>query len=108
MAQAITHGRQTGKNVHPSAETGFNKRMHTLSFGVVCPVARFRLRFFITVLLSCLEQFLFGSMLSLTRISLWIFFLNMPLLPFTSIFAPFSKPHQVVIPVLGAKVIPGF
>ncbi len=34
-------------------------------------------------------------------------FLNMPLLPFTSIFAPFSEPHQAVISVLGAKVIPG-
>ena len=35
------------------------------------------------------------------------FSLNMPLLPFTSIFASFSEPHQVVILVLGAKVIPG-
>ena len=38
----------------------------------------------------------------------WSFLYNLPLLPFTSIFAPFSKPHQAVISVLGAKVTPGF
>ena len=37
----------------------------------------------------------------------WSFLPNLPLLPFTSIFAPFSEPHQAVISVLGAKVIPG-
>ena len=42
------------------------------------------------------------------RISLLKFFLsNLPPLPFTSIFASFSEPHQAVISVLGAKVIPG-
>ena len=36
------------------------------------------------------------------------FFLpNLPLFSFTSIFAPFNEPHQAVISVLGAKVIPG-
>ena len=38
----------------------------------------------------------------------WSFLSNLPLLPFTSIFAPFSGPHQAVISVLGAKVTPGF
>ena len=38
----------------------------------------------------------------------WSFLSNLPLLPFTSIFAPFSEPHQAVISVLGAKVTPGF
>ena len=38
----------------------------------------------------------------------WSFLPNLPLLPFTSIFAPFSVPHQAVIFVLGAKVTPGF
>ena len=38
----------------------------------------------------------------------WSFLSNLPLLPFTSIFAPFSMPHQAVISVLGAKVTPGF
>ena len=33
---------------------------------------------------------------------------GLPLLPFTSIFAPFSGSHQAVISVLGAKVTPGF
>ena len=37
----------------------------------------------------------------------WSFQSNLPLLPFTSIFAPFREPHQAVISVLGAKVIPG-
>ena len=36
-----------------------------------------------------------------------VFLSNLPLLPFTSIFAPFSEPHQAVIFVLGAKVTPG-
>ena len=37
----------------------------------------------------------------------WSFLSNLPLLPFTSILASFSEPHQAVISVLGAKVIPG-
>ena len=45
---------------------------------------------------SCFHGFLF-----------WGFLSNLPLLPFTSIFASFSEPHQAVISVLGAKVIPG-
>ena len=36
-----------------------------------------------------------------------VFLSNLPPLPFTSIFAPFSEPHQAVIFVLGAKVTPG-
>lgn len=106
-AQAITHGRQTGKNRHPSAETGFNKRMPIL------PLGRFA-RFHASgcVFLHYGFSFLFGDgsfgvCFLLTRISFWDFFFNMPLLPFTSIFAPFSKPHQVVILVQGAKVISG-
>lgn len=38
----------------------------------------------------------------------WSFLSNLPLLPFTSIFAPFSEPHQAVISVLSAKVTPAF
>ena len=53
-------------------------------------------------------SFSFGGFLFL-RIFSWSFFLpNLPLFSFTSIFAPFSEPHQAVISVLGAKVIPGF
>ena len=37
----------------------------------------------------------------------WNFLSNLPPLPFTSISAPFSEPHQAVISVLGAKVISG-
>lgn len=42
-----------------------------------------------------------------TDFSFEVFQSNLPPLPFTSIFAPFSEPHQAVISVLGAKVIPG-
>ncbi|MCS2634670.1 hypothetical protein NXV47_18720 [Bacteroides uniformis] len=38
-----------------------------------------------------------------TDFSFEVFLSNLPLLPFTSIFAPFSEPHQAVIFVLGAK-----
>ena len=60
--------------------------------------ARFLVAGYVLFLLgaSCFHGFLFWSFLS-----------NLPLLPFTSIFAPFSEPHQAVISVLGAKVIPG-
>ena len=42
-----------------------------------------------------------------TDFSFEVFLSNLPPLPFTSIFAPFSGPHQAVIFVLGAKVTPG-
>ena len=42
-----------------------------------------------------------------TDFSFEVFLSNLPPLPFTSIFAPFSEPHQSVIFVLDAKVIPG-
>ena len=41
-----------------------------------------------------------------TDFSFEVFLSNLPPLPFTSIFASFSEPHQAVISVLGAKVIP--
>ena len=54
-----------------------------------------------------------GDVFSLFRGSFFTDFLlkfflpNLPPLPFTSIFASFSEPHQAVIFVLGAKVTPG-
>ena len=42
-----------------------------------------------------------------TDFSFEVFLSNLPPLPFTSIFASFSEPHQAVISVLGAKVTPG-
>ena len=42
-----------------------------------------------------------------TNFSFEVFLSNLPPLPLTSISAPFSEPHQAVISVLGAKVIPG-
>ena len=67
-------------------------------------------------LVSGLPGFTFPSMSfsscwevsSLTDFPFEVFQSNLPLLPFTSIFAPFSEPHQAVIFVLGAKVTPGF
>ena len=43
-----------------------------------------------------------------TDFSFEVFLSNLPLLPFTSVFSPLSRPHQAVIFVLGAKVTPGF
>ncbi len=51
--------------------------------------------------------FLFVGDFFFTDFSFEIFQSNLPLLPFTSISAPFSEPHQAVISVLGAKVITG-
>ena len=46
-------------------------------------------------------------LLLFTDFSFEVFLSNLPPLPFTSIFASFSEPHQAVISVLGAKVTPG-
>ncbi len=62
---------------------------------MVCSVSRYRL---------C--SFLSGDVF-FTDFSFEVFLSNLPPLPFTSIFAPFSEPHQAVIFVLGAKVTPG-
>ena len=92
-----THGRQTGKNdfIRPTGHVRPNIQNHT-SLPVVCPVSRFRLCPF------SIWRFPF-----FTDFSFEVFLSNLPPLPFTSIFAPFSGPHQAVISVLGAKVIPG-
>ena len=63
---------------------------------MVCPVSSYRLCLF-----HSFGGFLFYGFL------FWSFLSNLPLRPFTSIFAPFSEPHQAVIFVLGAKVTPG-
>ena len=52
-------------------------------------------------------MFFSGGDVFFTDFSFVVFLSNLPLLPFTSIFAPFSEPHQAVIFVLGAKVTPG-
>ena len=49
-----------------------------------------------------------GRLPFFTDFSFEVFLSNLPPLPFTSIFASFSEPHQAVISVLGAKVTPGF
>ena len=85
-----------GRMVYLPDQTGLARRINHTSLHMVCPVSRFW-QYFLSL---CLFFFLW--------ISLWSFLSNLPLLPFTSIFAPFSEPHQVVIFVLGAKVTPGF
>ena len=71
-----------------------NGNNHT-SFVVVCPFHASGDVFFLLVILF------------FTDFPLKFFLPNLPLFSFTSIFAPFSEPHQSVIFVLGAKVIPG-
>ena len=74
-----------------------SRRIGKQSYSLCCglPFSRFR---------WCL--FPFGDSF-FTDFSLKFFLPNQPLFSFTSIFAPFSEPHQAVISVLGAKVIPG-
>ncbi len=67
---------------------------HT-SFGGVCPFH------------ASGDVFFFWWFPLFTDFLLKFFLPNLPLFSFTSIFAPFSEPHQAVISVLGAKVIPG-
>ena len=67
--------------------------IHT-SLSVVCPFH------------APVMSFSFGDSF-FTDFLLKFFLPNLPLFSFTSIFAPFSEPHQAVISVLGAKVIPG-
>ncbi len=52
--------------------------------------------------------FLLEGISFFTDFSFEVFCLICLHLPFTSIFASFSEPHQAVISVLGAKVTPGF
>ena len=91
------HGRQTGKNdfIRPTGHVRPDIQNHT-SLPVVCPVSRLR---------QC--PFSFWRFPFFTDFSFEVFLSNLPPLPFTSIFAPFSGPHQAVIFVLGAKVTPG-
>ena len=91
------HGRQTGKNdfIRPTGHVRPDIQNHT-SLPVVCPVSRLR---------QC--PFSFWRFPFFTDFSFEVFLSNLPPLPFTSIFASFSEPHQAVIFVLGAKVIPG-
>ena len=74
-----------------------SRRIGKQSYSLCCglPFSRFR---------WCL--FPFGDSF-FTDFPLKFFLPNLPPLPFTSIFASFSEPHQAVISVLGAKVIPG-
>ena len=97
MKQAATHSGQTGKNdcCHP-AEQVPSDRKHSYFFVDGLPFSRFRWCLFLS------DGFLF------LRIFLLKFFSTQSASVFVYLhFAPFSEPHQSVIFVLGAKVIPG-
>ena len=97
MKQVATHSGQSGEEwlLSPGWTSPVGSENNHTSFVVVCPFHASGDVFFLLVI-----PFL--------RIFPWSFFLpNQPLFSFTSIFAPFSEPHQAVISVLGAKVIPG-
>ena len=68
-----------GRMVYLPDQTGLARRINHTSLHMVCPVSRFR-QYFLSL---CLFFFLW--------ISLWSFLSNLPLLPFTSIFTPFSS-----------------
>ena len=92
------HTRQANREewFYPSDRTRSARLQNHTSLPVVCPVSRFR---------QC--PFSFWHYPFFTDFSFEVFLSNLPPLPFTSIFASFSEPHQAVISVLGAKVIPG-
>ena len=97
MKQAVTHGRQTGEEwYYSSDQTGLAKQI--ISYFLVGGLPGFTL--------PALFPFLFVDSLFYGFL-FWNFLPNLPLFPFTSVFAPFSRSHQAVIFVLGAKVTSG-
>ena len=92
------HSRQTNREecFYPSDQTRLAKQIKSYFFADGLPSFTLPSMFFFVM------GFLFYGFL------FWSFLSNLPLLPFTSIFAPFCEPHQAVIFVLGAKVTPGF
>ena len=91
------HSRQTNREewFYPSDQTRLAKQIKTYFLADGLPGFTLPAMFF-----SVGDVFF-------TDFSFEVFLSNLPLLPFTSIFAPFSEPHQAVIFVLGAKVTPG-
>ena len=91
------HSRQTNREewFYPSDQTRLAKQIKTYFLAGGLP------SFTQLAMLFLLGGYFFHGFL------FWSFLSNLPLLPFTSIFAPFSEPHQAVIFVLGAKVTPG-
>ena len=97
MKQAVTHGKQTEEEWILFARPDRSGQTDN----IILPCwwfARFHAIGYVLFLLG-LPVF--------TDFSFEVFLSNLPPLPFTSIFAPFSEPHQAVIFVLGAKVTPG-
>ena len=91
------HSRQTNREelFYPSDQTRLAKQIKTYFLADGLPGFTLPAMFF-----SVGDVFF-------TDFSFEVFLSNLPLLPFTSIFALFSEPHQAVIFVLGAKVTPG-
>ena len=88
MEQAVTHGRQTGKNdfICPTGHVRPDIQNHT-SLPVVCPVSRLR---------QC--PFSFWRFPFFTDFSFEVFLSNLPPLPFTSIFASFRERIRLSFP----------
>ena len=85
------HSRQTNREelFYPSDQTRLAKQIKTYFLADGLPGFTLPAMFF-----SVGDVFF-------TDFSFEVFLSNLPLLPFTSIFAPFSEPHQAVIFVLG-------
>ena len=96
MAQAVPTAGKLGRMIYPPDQTSLDRQINHTSLQVVCPVSHYRICSFLLMEIPFFTDFPFE-----------VFLPNLPLLPFTSIFAPFSEPHQAVIFVLGAKVTPG-
>ena len=95
MAQAVPTAGKLGRMIYPPDQTSLDRQINHTSLQVVC-------RFHVSGNVPFPFRFLL-----FTDFSFEVFLSNLPPLPFTSIFAPFSEPHQAVIFVLGAKVTPG-
>ena len=95
MAQAVPTAGKLGRMIYPPDQTSLDRQINHTSLQVVC-------RFHVSGNVPFPFRFLL-----FTDFSFEVFLSNLPPLPFTSIFAPFSGPHQAVIFVLGAKVTPG-
>ena len=95
MAQAVPTAGKLGRMIYPPDQTSLDRQINHTSLQVVC-------RFHVSGNVPFPFRFLL-----FTDFSFEVFLSNLPPLPFTSIFASFSEPHQAVIFVLGAKVTPG-
>ncbi|KAB4196387.1 hypothetical protein GAQ04_18300, partial [Bacteroides uniformis] len=82
MAQAVPTAGKLGRMIYPPDQTSLDRQINHTSLQVVC-------RFHVSGNVPFPFRFLL-----FTDFSFEVFLSNLPPLPFTSIFAPFSGPHQ--------------